>query len=219
VVNARGLSVPVNLKDFCQPSRTALIVYDMQVGIVSQIPDGQVVAERCAALLETARRAAYPVFFMRHRWLPNRLAGVGQLRRAMIWHRVEDPLSVAPPFSPGSPEWQIIPDLKPLEDECIIDKITMSAFEGTFLNIALRDAQLDCFIIAGIALEVGIGPTVRQALDLNYIPVVVSDASGAKTQQNKERVLHDLADTGEVTVVDTNTLLPLLEANTSSDLF
>jgi nicotinamidase-related amidase len=48
-----------------------LIVYDMQVGIVSQIPDGKVLAERCATLLEAARRFGYPVFFMRHRWLPN----------------------------------------------------------------------------------------------------------------------------------------------------
>ena len=92
----------------------------------------------------------------------------------------------------------------------VIDKITMSAFEATFLDIAMRDAKLEAFIIAGIALEVGIGPTVRQALDLNYIPVVVSDACGAKTAQNKERVLTEFADTGEVIVVDSKTLLPLL---------
>jgi nicotinamidase-related amidase len=88
----------------------------------------------------------------------------------------------------------------------------MSAFEATFLDIAMRDAKLEAFIIAGIALEVGIGPTVRQALDLNYIPVVVSDACGAKTAQNKDRVLTEFADTGEVIVVDSETLLPLLSA-------
>ena len=31
----------------------------------------------------------------------------------------------------------------------------MSAFEGTYLDIALRDANLETFIIVGIALEVG----------------------------------------------------------------
>jgi nicotinamidase-related amidase len=128
----------------------------------------------------------------------------------MIWHHTDDPFSVSPPFAPGSPAFQIVPELEPLEDECVIDKITMSAFEGTFLNVAMRDAKLDSFLLAGIALEVGIGPTVRQALDLNYIPIVVSDASGAKTAQNKELVLKEFADTGEVIVVDTNSLLPLL---------
>jgi biuret amidohydrolase len=208
--NVPQLSVPVKLAEVCRPSHSAFIVYDMQVGVVSQIDEGKVVTTRCVDLLRSARTAGFPVYFTRHRWLPNRLAGVGQLRRAMIWHRTDDPLSVSPPFWPGSPGWQIVPELEPLEDECVIDKITMSAFEGTFLNIAMRDAKLDSFIIAGIALEVGIGPTVRQALDLNYIPVVVSDASGAKTAKNKELVLKEFADTGEVIAVDTSTLLPLL---------
>ncbi len=210
--DARGLSIPVQLAELCQPSRTALIVYDMQVGVVSQIDEGKSITGRCVDLLESARKAGYPVYFTRHRWLPNRLAGVGQLRRAMIWHRTDDPMSVAPPFSPGSPGLADRPRTTPREDECVIDKITMSAFEATFLNIALSDAKVEAFIIAGIALEVGIGPTVRQALDLNYIPIVVSDACGAKTAQNKDRVLAEFADTGEVIVVDTDTLLPLLNA-------
>jgi biuret amidohydrolase len=210
--DVRGLSIPVQLAESCRPSRTALIVYDMQVGVVSQIDDGQAVTARCADILKAARNGGYSVYFMRHCWLPNRLAGVGQLRRAMIWHHTDDPMSVAPPFSPGSPGFEIVPELTPRKDECVIDKITMSAFEATFLNIALRDAKLDSFIIVGIALEVGIGPTVRQALDLNYIPVVVSDACGAKTAQNKDRVLTEFADTGEVIVVDSKTLLALLNA-------
>ncbi len=208
--DVRGLSIPMQLADLCQPSRTALIVYDMQVGVVSQIDEGQAITGRCVELLASARNGGYPVYFTRHRWLPNRLAGIGQLRRAMIWHRTDDPMSVAPPFSPGSAGFEIVPELMPREDECIIDKITMSAFEATFLDIALRDAKLEAFIIAGIALEVGIGPTVRQALDLNYVPIAVSDACGAKTAQNKDRVLTEFADTGEVIVVDTNMLLPLL---------
>ena len=63
----------------------------------------------------------------------------------------------------------------------IVDKITMSAFEGTYLNLAMRDAGLDSFLIVGIALDIGIEPTVRQALDLNYFPVLVTDACGSKT--------------------------------------
>ena len=55
----------------------------------------------------------------------------------------------------------------------MIDKITMSAFEGTFLDIAFRDCGINSFVIVGIALEVGIEPTVRHGMDLGYIPVVV----------------------------------------------
>ena len=48
----------------------------------------------------------------------------------------------------------------------VIDKIAMSAFESTSLALALRDAQLQSFVIAGIALEVGIEPTARHGADL-----------------------------------------------------
>ena len=206
----RGLSIPTKLADLCNPARTALIIYDMQVGVVSQINEGKAVTDRCVALVRSARRSGYPIYFTRHMWLPNRLAGVGQDRGAMIWQRTDNPAATAPPFTRGSDAWEIVPELAPNEDECAIDKITMSAFEGTFLNIALRDARLEAFIIAGIALEVGIGPTVRQGADLNYIPIVVSDACGARTSVDKERVLAEFAGTGEVITIDSQTLLAAL---------
>lgn len=208
--DAFGLSIPAQLEELCHPSKTALIVYDMQVGIVSQISEGTAVAERCHVLLNTARAGGYRIYFTRHMWLPNSLAGVGQLRRAMIWQRADDPMRTRPSFAPGSAPWQIISELAPNEDECVIDKITMSAFEGTFLNIALRDAKLAAFIIAGVALEVGIGPTVRHGADLNYIPIVVSDACGSKTVEAKTRTLAELGGTGEVFTVESEALLPLL---------
>ena len=93
----------------------------------------------------------------------------------------------------------------------LVDKITMSAFEGTFLSIAMRDAQLSSFIIAGIALEIGIEPTVRHALDHNFIPVVATDACGSKSADLKERSLRTLEHTGEVIAAETETLLLALK--------
>jgi nicotinamidase-related amidase len=92
----------------------------------------------------------------------------------------------------------------------LIDKIAMSAFTGTFLDIALRDARIDSFTIAGIAPEVGIEPTVRQGADLNYIPVVVTDACGSMTQELKEGSLHSLETTGEVTFGTTTQITSLM---------
>jgi nicotinamidase-related amidase len=118
------------------------------------------------------------VFYTRHTFLPNHAAGTGQLRRAMIWQRKDDPAQTSPLMLRESPSWQIVPELAPHVDDVVIDKITMSAFESTFLNLALRDAQLKAFIIAGIATEVGIEPTVRHGTDLNFIPITAVDACG-----------------------------------------
>jgi biuret amidohydrolase len=196
--DAYGLSIPERLEDACTPSRCALLIYDMQVGIVSQIDEGQDILARCGQLLLAAREKGFRVFFTRHLFLPNRLAGVGQLHRAMIWQKQTDPTKTRPLMTQGSEAWQIVPELAPQADEVVIDKITMSAFEGTFLNIAMRDAHLEAFVIAGIALEVGIEPTVRHGLDLNFLPIVVADACGAKTIALKQRSLATLTDTGEI---------------------
>jgi nicotinamidase-related amidase len=93
----------------------------------------------------------------------------------------------------------------------VIDKITMSAFESTLLNIAMRDAQLESFVVAGIALEIGIEPTVRQSLDLNYLPIVVTDACGSKTPELKERSLATLRDTGEIMTFTTAEVLSAMQ--------
>jgi biuret amidohydrolase len=191
--HAFGLDIPLTLAEVCHPQRTALIVYDMQVGIVSQIADGHQVVGRVRGVLEAARSGGYRVFFTRHMSLPNEVAGVVQLRTAMAWQHVDHVDGVKPAFLRDSPGFQIAAELAPLPSEGVIDKITMSAFEGTFLDIAFRDCGVNSFVIAGIALEVGIEPTVRHGMDLGYIPVVVSDACGHGNSLAAQRSLAALA--------------------------
>jgi biuret amidohydrolase len=210
VAEAFGFSVPTQLEQLADPSRTAVIIYDMQVGIISQIAEGAAVLSNCLELVAAARESGYRLIFTRHMWLPLRAAGVGQLRRAMIWQRTEDSARLVIPFTAGSAAWQIATELNPGADDILIDKIAMSAFTGTFLDIALRDARIDSFIIAGIALEVGIEPTVRHGADLNYIPIVVTDACGSMTQELKEGSLHSLETTGEVIFGTTTQITSLM---------
>ena len=54
---AFGISVPQTLEDVCDPSRLALLVYDMQIGIVSQLKGCEPVTARVAQVLEAARHA------------------------------------------------------------------------------------------------------------------------------------------------------------------
>ena len=209
---AFGLSVPERLGELCIPSRAAVIIYDMQAGIVPQISNGRQIALGCARLLTAAREGGFRIFFTRHLFLPNRIAGVGQLRRAMIWQHQSEPAVTQPLLLPGSPSCEVIPELAPRADEAVIDKITMSAFEGTYLNLAMRDAQLQAFIIAGIALEVGIEPTVRQGLDLNYVPILVSDLCGSKTEDDRQRSTTTMEATGEVLRSNVAELVPLMQS-------
>jgi len=213
VQHHRNLEIPDELADACHPDRIALIVYDMQVGVVEQLGDGPQVTERVGRVLEVARSAGVRVFFIRYMSLPKELMGISQLRTAMAWQRKDRVEDVVSPFLRGSPGFEIVPELTPRESEAIFDRISISAFEGTPLEFALRDAQVTAFAIVGVATEVGIEPTARHGADLGLIPVVVTDACGAGNPSAAERSFEALAFAGDAILTDISTITALLESN------
>jgi len=202
-----GLEVPGTLKEVCTGGRLALLVYDMQVGIVSQIAGAEGILAKVRQVLHAARGARMRTFFTRHMSLPPQLMGAFQFRTAMAWQRVDDPALVKPWFVRDSPGFAIVPELTPLPSEAIFDKITMSAFEGTPLHIALRDCGITAVAMVGIAMEVGIEPTVRHATDLGLTPVIISDACGAGHPEAARRSLESLEFAGNVLVTDVATFI------------
>jgi nicotinamidase-related amidase len=208
--HAFGLEIPATLDEACDTKRMALLVYDMQVGILNQIKNGGEITEKVLRVLQTARAAGVRVFFSRHLSLPKELMGMFQVRTALAWQKVESIEQVKPWFLRDSPQFQIVPELSPQPNEAIFDKITMSAFEGTFLNVALRDCDINRLAVVGIAMEIGIEPTVRHAADLGYIPIVVTDACGAGHVEAAQRSLASLAFTGDALLTNVETICQLL---------
>jgi biuret amidohydrolase len=208
--SAYGLSIPQTLEEVCDPQRVALLVYDMQVGILSQIKNGDEVTRRILKVLTAARNAGVRVFFSRHLSLPKELMGMFQFRMAMGWQRTDAPEQVSPWFLRDSPGFQIVQELSPLPSEGVFDKLTMSAFEGTWLDFALRDCGINAFIIVGVATEIGIEPTARHGADLGYIPVLVADACGAGNEEAAKRSIEALKFAGDALITDTETICQAL---------
>jgi biuret amidohydrolase len=67
----QGLDIPQTLQDVCAPQRMALVVYDMQVGILKQIKNPDAIVAKVSRVLDAARAAAVRTFFMRHMSLPK----------------------------------------------------------------------------------------------------------------------------------------------------
>jgi nicotinamidase-related amidase len=189
----------------------ALLVYDMQVGICSQVKTAGQIVTRISGLLAVARSRGMRVAFTRHLSLPKTWMGAMQYRTAMTWQGKDEPDSVAPWFLRDASGFQIVPELTPTPDEAVFDKITMSAFEGTPLAIALRDCGIMSIAIAGIATEVGIEPTARHAADLCFIPVIIADACGAGDEAAAERSIEALRFAGDAFISDTETFTDLLK--------
>jgi biuret amidohydrolase len=213
-----GLEIFSTLPELIHPQRTALLIYDMQVGIVPQIKDGADILTKVLTLLAASRRAGIRTIFTRHMSLPPELMGTFQYRMAMAWQRKQHPSEVSSPFLRDTPAFQLVPDLKPLPSEAIFDKLSMSAFEGTPLQFTLRDCGIRSLILAGIALEIGIEPTCRHAADLGIIPILVRDACGAGNPEAADKCAATLEHMGDTIITDLKTIFELLTAIDSPKL-
>jgi nicotinamidase-related amidase len=179
-----------------------LLVYDMQTGIIGQIDDRERVVACAREALEIAREAGVRTFFTRHVTLPVGLMGAAQLRMWRGWQRVERLEDVRSPFPPDAPQTQIVAELAPNEREAVIDKLTLSAFAGTPLELALRGCGVTAVAVIGVALEIGIEPTVRHAGDLGFVPVVIADACGSGSADAGARSLETLRFLGDAILTD-----------------
>jgi nicotinamidase-related amidase len=174
-----GLDVPSTLAEVCRPERLALVVYDMQDGILGEIDDRDRLVARVREVLDIARGRGVKTFFTRHVTLPVELMGVAQLLLWRTWQRVDRLEDVRSPFPPDAPQTQIVSELAPTNEEAVLDKLTFSAFVGSPLELALRGAGVMAVAVVGVATEIGIEPTVRHAGDLGFVPVVIADACAA----------------------------------------
>jgi biuret amidohydrolase len=123
----QGLDIPQTLEEVCDPQRMALVVYDMQDGILKQIKNPVAIVAKVSRVLKAARAAGVRTFFMRHMWLLRELMGAFCYRVAMAWPRTDDPEKVNPWFLRGSPSFEIMPELAPRESEAIFDKLKRAA--------------------------------------------------------------------------------------------
>ena len=211
--HVHGLDIPQTLEEICDPLRIALVVYDMQVGILQQIKNPEAIVAKVSFVLEAARAAGVRTFFMRHMSLPKELMGAFCYRTAMAWQRTDDPERVMPWFLRGSAGFEITPELAPLASEAIFDKLTMSALEGTPLSIALRGCGITSMALVGVAMEIGIEPTARHAADLGILPVIVEDACGSGHAEAAQRSIEALKFAGDAVFTDVEAFCNALKRN------
>ncbi len=186
---AFGMAVPETVSEMCRPTTSAVLVYDVQVGILAHVQDRERLVERISAVLQAARTSGVPVLYVRHVSLPPTHMGVAALRTAMAWQRVGE---AAAAFPPDAPHTQVAGELAPVDGEPLFDKLGMSAFVGTPVETVLRDRGVTTLVLVGAVLEIGIEPTARHAADLGLLPVVVEDACGVVDTAAAQRSLASL---------------------------
>jgi nicotinamidase-related amidase len=133
-------------------SQTALIVVDVQNGVVNDAYQRDQVVANINTLLEQARSAEVPVVWVQH-------ADEGLVT--------------------GSPDWEYVPELVREGSEPLVHKNYGDSFEGTDLEQVLAEAGVGRLIVAGAESDACIRSTIHGAFTRGYDVTLVSDAHTA----------------------------------------
>ena len=135
-------------------TRSALLVVDTQVGVLSRAWDAPRIVTNLALVVERARSQDVPVIWVQH--------SDSQLTR-------------------GSPEWQVVPELSPRPAELVVYKQYESSFEDTTLEEELARLGISHVVLAGAMTNWCIRATAYGALDRGYDLTLVKDAHTTDT--------------------------------------
>jgi nicotinamidase-related amidase len=134
---------------------TALLVVDVQKGVVEGAHDRDAVVANVGRLVEKARQERVPVVWVQHS---------------------DDDLER------GSEEWRIVPELTPSDTEPLVEKNYGDSFEDTTLEAVLSDLEVGRLVVVGAQTDACIRSTLHGAFARGYDATLVSDAHTTEDQ-------------------------------------
>ena len=168
------------------PSRAALVIIDLQRGIVA-VPVGPhpstEVIERAAQIARAMRAKGGTVVLVRVTPSPDGKDGLKPVTDAPV------PPGGRPPAVDFA---EIVPQLAPQPGDVVITKRQWGAFYGTELDLQLRRRGVDTIILAGISTNVGVESTARDAYERGYQQVFVEDAMAAREAEDHRHTVRSL---------------------------
>jgi nicotinamidase-related amidase len=149
--------------------KAALLVMDMQNGIVSRFAENEEVLVPIQNAVASARKHHIPVFFVRVGFSE----GYPEVNPK---NKVFSAIASRGGMTTSDESTQIHDSVKPEGNEPIITKYRVSAFAGSTLEVVLRSHQIDSLILTGISTSGVVLSTLREAADKDYSLTVLSDA-------------------------------------------
>jgi nicotinamidase-related amidase len=162
-------------------TRSALVVMDVQVGIVERYDHDGALVQRLAAAIAAARQAGLPVVYV----VVGFRAGHPDISPA---NQSFSAIRGSAAYTPDDPGAAIHPAVAPQPGDVVVTKRRVSAFAGSDLDLVLRSMQRDTVVLAGISTSGVVLSTVREAADRDLRLVVLADGC-ADGDEEVHRVL------------------------------
>jgi nicotinamidase-related amidase len=148
---------------------TVLLVMDVQRGIAERFTRDPDYLPRLSRAIEAARGARIPVVYVVVGFRPGH-------PEISARNRTFSAAAAAGRFSEGDPATEIHPAIAPRPGDPVVTKRRVSAFTGSDLEVLLRGLGAGTLVLTGIATSGVVLSTLRQAADLDYRLIVLSDA-------------------------------------------
>lgn len=185
----------LSLSDKVAPAHTALIVVDVlndfcaEGGMMGEegldLSDVQAMAQRLPALLDAARAAGVFVVFVRNEYNTEQNWYLSDVWLEMAARRRDGrSYTVRPACAPDSWNNDFYGPVQPLDSEPVIVKHRYNAFHGTALELVLRTRGIRTVLLTGVASNVCVETTAREAFMRDYY--VVFSADGTATYSPEE---------------------------------
>jgi nicotinamidase-related amidase len=194
-----GKTIYSAVEEIVEPSHTALVVWDVQNLLVDFIFNKEEFIRNINFLINSARKIKIPIFYTSVEILPTKYESSARLytyTKLFASHQK----SMPPP--PEKRDLSLA--IKKEQDEILITKHTASIFIGTDFERMIRNAGITTIIFSGIATELGVESSARDALNRDFYPVIVSDAVSSSDKDAHMRSLQNME--RFLTVVSTNEL-------------
>jgi nicotinamidase-related amidase len=189
---ANGIQIFENLKEIVDPSHTCLVVWDVQNGLVDRIFNKGEFMAALKPFIE-ALRGRVPVFYTLITPLPKPYLSSWLLYSMMRRFGVDDASKLPAFMAPGSPERLVPEPVQPLPNDMVIEKSTANIFLGTNFEFMLRNRNIKTIVFTGIATEIGVESSARDAANRGFYPLVVSDCVSSRDRDAHDRSLKNMA--------------------------
>ncbi len=95
-------------------------------------------------------------------------------------------------FSKGTPEYEIVDELKPFPTELVLDKHSLNPFNSTPWEQLLKNMRVENLVVTGVLTNGAVQSTAWSAADRGYNVILVEDACAAYTPAEHESALGDV---------------------------
>src|SRR5208283_432535 len=187
-----GIIVYESLREIVEPNHSCLVVWDVQNGLVDRIFNKEEFMTNLKNFIEKLHGRmpiVYTLITPMHRDFTSSWGYFSMMRRFNV-----NDINKLPSFmATGSKEREIPEMVQPKHTDIVLEKSTASIFIGTNFEYMMRNRNINTLIFTGIATEMGIESSARDASNRGFYPVVVSDCVSSPDKNGHERSLETMS--------------------------